>query len=203
MTSNEADVLLGELAACAQERAAESIGVRTRALAANAEPVAAAAREMARRFTDGGRLFTFGNGGSATDAATLATLFARPPGGTALPAWSLSADEAVLTAVGNDCGFESVFARQLAARGQSGDIAVAMSTSGDSPDLLAGLAEARERGMYTIGFAGGDGGAFDHGDTVDRCLVVDSRCPHRIHESQALLGYALWLSVHQHGVFGG
>ncbi|MGW0007913.1 D-sedoheptulose-7-phosphate isomerase [Nocardia grenadensis] len=203
MTSNEAGALLDELAACAQVRAAESVDVRTRALAANAEPVAAAAREMARRFTDGGRLFVFGNGGSATDAATVATLFARPPDGIALPAWSLSADEAVLTAVGDDCGFESVFARQLAARGQSGDIAVAISGGGDSPDLLAGLAEARRRGMYTIGFAGRDGGGFVHGDTVDRLLVVDSRCPHRIHETQALLGYALWLSVHQHGAVGG
>ncbi|WP_416564756.1 SIS domain-containing protein [Nocardia testacea] len=203
MTSNEASALLGELAAYARARAAESIDVRTRALAANAEPVAAAAREMARRFTAGGRLFTFGNGGSATGAATLAALFARPAEGIALPAWSLSADEAVLTAVGDDLGFESVFARQLAARGQSGDIAVAMSTGGNSPDLLAGSMEARERGMYTVGFAGGDGGAFRRDAAVDRCLVVDSRCAHRIHETQAVLGYALWLSVHQHGVVGG
>ncbi|MGW5385671.1 D-sedoheptulose-7-phosphate isomerase [Nocardia sp. NPDC003963] len=203
MTAYETGELLGELAACARARAAESAGLRKRTLADNAEQVAAAARETARRFGTGGRLFTFGNGGSATDAATLAALFARPPDGIALPAWSLSADEAVLTAVGNDIGFESVFARQLAARGRAGDIAVAMSTSGSSPDLLAGLAEARRRGMYTIGFAGCDGGAFARGGTVDRCLVVGSRSAPRIQEAQALLGYALWLSVHQHGIFGG
>ncbi|NUS95093.1 MAG: SIS domain-containing protein, partial [Nocardia sp.] len=128
MTAYETGVLLGELAACARTRAAESAGLRIRALADNAERIAAAARELARRVSGGGRLFTFGNGGSATDAAVLAGLFARPPDGVALPAWSLSADEAVLTAVGNDIGFESVFARQLAARGRAGDIAIAMST---------------------------------------------------------------------------
>ncbi|MGW1742832.1 D-sedoheptulose-7-phosphate isomerase [Nocardia sp. NPDC001965] len=203
MTGYETGVLLGELAACARTRATESTGLRIRTLADNAERIAAAARELARRFSSGGRLFTFGNGGSATDAAVLAGLFARPPDGVALPAWSLSADEAVLTAVGNDIGFESVFARQLAARGRAGDIAIAMSTSGNSPDLLAGLAEARRRGLYTVGFAGGDGGALARADAVDRCLTVGSCSAHRIQEAQALLGYALWSSVHEHGILGG
>ncbi|MGW0179535.1 D-sedoheptulose-7-phosphate isomerase [Nocardia sp. NPDC003345] len=203
MNACKTGILLGELADCARERAAESAGLRAETLSANAERIAAAARELARRFATGGRLFTFGNGGSAADAAILAALFARPPDGAGLPAWSLSADEAVLTAVGNDLGFESVFARQLAARGRSGDIAVAMSTSGESADLLAGLREARRRGMYTIGFTGYEGGVLARHAAVDRCFVIRSRSAHRIQEAQALLGYALWLSVHQHGSFTG
>lgn len=189
--------LLADLTASAQSKAAESLALRRSTLAANAELVAAAAAEMARRFTAGGRLFTFGNGGSCTDSTTLASLFARPPVGTSLPAWSLTADQAILTALGNDVGFELVFARQLIARAKPGDIAIAMSTSGSSPNLIAALREARRRGMYTIGFAGYDGGAFAKSPDVDACFVVRSQSVHRIQESQALLGYQLWLAVHE------
>src|SRR5690606_36753463 len=83
---------------------------------------------MARRFTAGGRLFTFGNGGSSSDAATLAALFACPPTGRPLPAWCLTADQAVLTVLGNDVEFELIFARQLIARTRHQNIAVALST---------------------------------------------------------------------------
>jgi len=153
---------------------------------------------MARRFAAGGRMFTFGNGGSCTDSATLARLFARPPigrPGKSLPAWSLTADQAIITALGNDVGFEVVFARQLIARAKAGDIAIAMSTSGNSPNLLAALAEARRRGLYTVGFAGYDGGAFLNNPDVDVCFVVRSQSVHRIQESQALLGYQLWVAT--------
>ena len=109
----------------------------------------------------------------------------------------MTADQAILTALGNDVGFELVFARQLIARAEAGDIAIAMSTSGNSPNLLAALAEARRRGMYTIGFAGYDGGAFADNPDVDVCFVVRSQSVHRIQESQALLGYQLWLATQQ------
>jgi D-sedoheptulose 7-phosphate isomerase len=188
--------LLADLAASAQAKAAESLALRRSTLEANADLLNQAAAEMAHRFAAGGRLFTFGNGGSCTDSATLAGLFARPPIGDALPAWPLTADQAILTALGNDVGFELVFARQLIARAKAGDIAIAMSTSGNSPNLLAGLAEARQRGLYTIGFAGYDGGAFADSPNVDACFVVRSQSVHRIQESQALLGYQLWLAVH-------
>ncbi len=191
--------LLADLAASAQANAAESLALRRSTLEANADLLAAAADEMARRFAAGGRLFTFGNGGSCTDSTTLAALFARPPSGgpgKALPAWSLTADPAILTALGNDVGFELVFARQLIARSRPGDIAIAMSTSGNSPNLLAGLAEARRRGLYTIGFAGYDGGAFATSPSVDVCFTVRSQSVHRIQESQALVGYELWRAVH-------
>jgi D-sedoheptulose 7-phosphate isomerase len=188
--------LLADLAASAQAKAAESLALRRSTLEANADLLQAAAAEMARRFGAGGRLFTFGNGGSCTDSTTLARLFARPPLGRPLPAWSLTADQAIMTALGNDVGFELVFARQLIARAKAGDIAIAMSTSGGSPNLLTALAQARERGLYTVGFAGYDGGAFLNNPNVDACFVVRSQSVHRIQESQALVGYQLWMAVH-------
>jgi D-sedoheptulose 7-phosphate isomerase len=196
--ARDAGPLLADLAASARAKAAQSAELRAATLAANAALVATAAAEVAGRFAAGGRLFTFGNGGSATDAATLAALFARPPAGRALPAWSLAADQAVLTALGNDVGFELVFARQLIARADRRDVAVAMSTSGSSPDLTAALSRARRDGLYTIGFAGYDGGAFAAGGDVDACFVVRSQSVHRIQEAQALLGHALWAAVHEH-----
>ncbi|WP_297847427.1 SIS domain-containing protein [Mycobacterium sp.] len=189
--------LLTDLAASAQAKASESVALRRATLEANADLLSRAAAELARRFAAGGRLFTFGNGGSCTDSTTLAALFARPPLGNPLPAWSLTADQAILTALGNDVGFELVFARQLIARATIGDIAIAMSTSGNSPNLLTALAEARRRGLYTIGFSGYDGGAFADNPNVDACFVVRSQSVHRIQESQALLGYQLWLAVHE------
>src|SRR5260370_30827828 len=98
---------------------------------------------MAHRFGAGGRMFTFGNGGSCTDSTTLAALFSRPPAGKPLPAWSLTADQAIITALGNDVGFELGFARQLIARPKAGDIAIPMSSSGNSPHLLTALDPAR------------------------------------------------------------
>jgi D-sedoheptulose 7-phosphate isomerase len=194
---DNAESLLADLAASAQAKAAESLALRRSTVESNAGLVNEAASEMARLFAAGGRMFTFGNGGSCTDSTTLAGLFARPPLGNPLPAWSLTADQAILTALGNDVGFELVFARQLIARAMAGDIAIAMSTSGNSPNLLAALAEARQRGLYTIGFAGYDGGAFASNPNVDACFVVRSQSVHRIQESQALLGYRLWLATHE------
>src|SRR3984885_8774588 len=115
---------------------------------------------MARPFAADGRIFTFGNGGSCTDSTPLAALFPRPPDGKPLPAWSLTADQAIVTALGHDVGFELVFARQLMARANAGDIAIAMSTSVSAHNPLSALPGARQRGLYTIGFAGYDGGAF-------------------------------------------
>jgi D-sedoheptulose 7-phosphate isomerase len=194
---DDPESLLADLTASAQAKAAESLALRRSTLETNAELLATAAAEMARRFATGGRLFTFGNGGSCTDSTTLAKLFARPPIGNPLPAWSLTADQAILTALGNDVGYELVFARQLIARAKAGDIAIAMSTSGNSPNLISALREAHHRGMYTIGFAGYDGGAFANNSDVDACFIVRSQSVHRIQESQALLGYEMWLAVHE------
>lgn len=189
--------LLADLTASAQRKADESLALRQSTLEANADLLATAATEMARRFATGGRLFAFGNGGSSTDSTTLATLFARPPRGQPLPAWSLTADQAILTALGNDVGYELVFARQLIARAGPGDIAVAMSTSGNSANVITAFREARRRDMYVIGFAGYDGGAFATCPDVDVCFVVRSQSVHRIQESQARLAFQLWSAVHE------
>jgi D-sedoheptulose 7-phosphate isomerase len=196
---HDPQALLADLAASAQAKAAESVALRRTTLDANVDLLDQAATEMARRFASGGRMFTFGNGGSCTDSTTLAALFSRPLTGKPLPAWSLTSDQAIVTALGNDVGFELVFARQLIARAKAGDIAIAMSTSGNSPNLLTALAEARQRGLYTIGFAGYDGGAFANNPHVDACFIVRSQSVHRIQESQALLGYQLWLATQQRG----
>jgi D-sedoheptulose 7-phosphate isomerase len=198
---SDAGALLADLTQSALAKAAESATLRQSTLNANRALITVAAAEMARRFSAGGRLFTFGNGGSSTDAATLATLFASPPTFEPLPAWSLTADQAVLTALGNDVGFDLVFARQLIARASATDIAVAMSTSGSSADLLLALREAHSRGLYTVGFTGYDGGAFVDNPDVDVCFVVRSQSVHRIQESQALLGYQLWATVQAEKAF--
>src|SRR5260370_30102006 len=117
--------------------------------------VASCARQVAARFGAGGRLFAFGNGGSATDAQQLATLFLNPGGDARpLPAFGLANDTSVVTALCNDVGVEVVFARQVAAFGGRNDIAVGLSTSGNSGNLLRAFDEASRRGMLTIGLAG-------------------------------------------------
>ncbi|WP_432989640.1 D-sedoheptulose-7-phosphate isomerase [Dactylosporangium sp. CA-233914] len=191
----DAGALLADLAASARAKARESAALQRRTLAANATSIAQAGAAMARRFADGGRLLVFGNGGSSTDAATFADLFTNPLTRSPLPAINLAADQAVVTALGNDVGFDLVFSRQIAAYCGHHDIAVAFSTSGSSADLMAGLREARARGLLTIGFAGYGGGDMAASPHVEHCFVIDSQSVHRIQESQALLGYHLWAAA--------
>lgn len=190
-----AESLLADLASSARSKVRESSALQRSTLVHCTEMIAAAAVEMAARFASGGRMYVFGNGGSSTDAATFAALFANPVTGRPLPALNLAADQAVLTALGNDVGFELVFSRQIIAHSSARDIAVAMSTSGSSADLMSALGEASRRGLLTIGFAGYDGGQMAGAAEVDHCFVVDSQSIHRIQESQALLGYELWARV--------
>lgn len=187
--------LLADLAASATAKAHESAALQLSTLLECADLIAGAGSEMAERFASGGRLYAFGNGGSSTDAATFAALFAQPVSGRPLPALNLAADQAVVTALGNDVGFELVFSRQIIAHSSARDIAVAMSTSGSSADLMTALGEASRRGLLTIGFAGYAGGQMAESDEVDYCFVVRSQSIHRIQESQALLGYQLWATV--------
>jgi len=192
----DADTLLADLAASARDKARESSALQRSTLAGCAEQIADAAAQLAQRFDRGGRLYSFGNGGSATDAATLAALFARPAGGhRPLPAMNLAADQAVVTALGNDVGFDLVFSRQLIAHASGSDIAVAFSTSGNSADLMTALAEASKRGLLTIGLAGYNGGEMAGSGLLDFCFVVASQSVHRIQESQALVGYELWAAT--------
>jgi D-sedoheptulose 7-phosphate isomerase len=192
---SDPESLLAELAESARAKARESAALQRATLTAGAARIELAAVEMARRFSAGGRLYSFGNGGSSTDAATFAALFAQPVHGRALPAMNLAADQAVITALGNDVGFALIFSRQIIAYAGANDIAVAWSTSGSSTDLTNALGEAARRGLMTIGFAGYGGGEMAKSADVTHCFVVESQSVHRIQESQALLGYQLWATV--------
>jgi D-sedoheptulose 7-phosphate isomerase len=187
--------LLDDLAASARSKARESSALQSSTLSECADSVKACGQAIAERFASGGRMYSFGNGGSSTDCATFAALFAQPVTGRPLPALNLAADQAVVTALGNDVGFELIFSRQIIAHSSSRDIAVAFSTSGNSADLMTALREAAKRGLLTIGFAGYSGGEMAESDVVDHCFVVRSQSIHRIQESQALLGYQLWSTV--------
>jgi D-sedoheptulose 7-phosphate isomerase len=155
--------------------------------------MAGCAQQMAARFGAGGRLFAFGNGGSATDAQQVATLFLNPGGGLRpLPAFGLANDTSVVTALCNDIGVDVVFARQLAAFGGRNDIAVGLSTSGSSANLLRAFDEASRRGMLTIGLAGYDGGKMAELDSIDYLFVAPSSSVHRIQEAQTTIYQVLW-----------
>jgi D-sedoheptulose 7-phosphate isomerase len=194
----DAKSLLDDLAASARGKAAESARLQAASLDEYETSLTAAGIEMAERFRRGGRLYTLGNGGSSTDAATLASLFSRPALGRPAAAWSLAADEAVVTALGNDVGFELIFKRQIIAHARDRDIAIALSTSGNSEDLMTALTEAKQRGLLTIGFAGHDGGRMGVTDDLDYCFTVHSQSIHRIQESHAMLGYRLWSVAQEH-----
>ncbi len=153
----------------------------------------ACAREAAARFAGGGRLLAFGNGGSATDAQELASLFLNPGGGARpLPALGLAADTSVVTALCNDIGVDVVFARQIAAFGRPADIAVGLSTSGNSENLLRAFDEASRRGLLTIGFAGYAGGKMAEVGSIDYLFVAPSSSVHRIQEAQTTVYHVLW-----------
>lgn len=195
LTAPEQDLpaTLADALRSTRAKAAEAAAVRAACLRAEGERLGAAASRLAGAFAAGGRLFAFGNGGSATDAASLVAAFLAPPAGQrALPAVNLAADVAVLTALANDVSIEVVFARQIAAFGQPGDIAVGLSTSGNSTNVIAGLLEAQRRGLCTVGFAGGDGGQLAAMPGLDFCFVVPSASVHRIQEAQTTLYHTLW-----------
>jgi len=144
-----------------------------------------------------GKLLLFGNGGSAADAQHLAAELViryemdRP----SLPAIALTTDSSALTAAANDLGFERVFARQLEGLGNAGDVAVAISTSGRSPNVLAGLAAARGRGLATTGLTGAEGTPM--AALCDALLVVPSRVTARVQELHILLGHMLCKALEQ------
>lgn len=188
----EVGPLLDDLTRSAAGKAEASASLRTDTLSALDAELATTASAMAERFLAGGQLFTFGNGGSSTDAAGAAALFSRPPAGRPLPARSLVADHAVLTALANDVGFELVFSRQLISTAKPTDIALGLSTSGSSVNLLRAFSEARRLGLLTVGIAGYEGGTMADGGAVDHCLVVRSASVHRIQEVQNAVVFDLW-----------
>lgn len=140
---------------------------------------------------EGGKLLFFGNGGSAADAQHLAAEFVgrfvmERPG---LPAIALNTDSSIITAIGNDYGFDKVFSRQIEALGQPGDVAIGISTSGSSPNVIAAIREARRRNLRTIGLSGKDGGEL--AKLVDFSLCVPCSTTARVQECHITMGHIL------------
>jgi len=160
-------------------------------LAREAASLEAAVRLVAEAFRRGKRVFLFGNGGSAADAQHLAAEFVnrflreRP----ALPAVALTTDTSILTCIANDRSYDDVFVRQLEALGGEGDVAMALSTSGRSPNVVRGVEVARKLGMRVVVFTGGRGG--DLARRADVALVVPSESTPRIQELHMLAGHVL------------
>ena len=181
-----------------RQKAAHSVETKHRFFEDNAEAVVAVARAIAAVYRRQGRLFTMGNGGSSCDAAHIAVEFQHPvtAGRPALPAKNLTADVAVMTAVGNDLGFEHVYLRQIVAHGRPGDGLIGVSTSGNSANLMAAFDKAREIGLTTIGLAGMEGGEMACSPSLDHCLVVRTDSIHRIQECHVAIYHILWDLVH-------
>jgi D-sedoheptulose 7-phosphate isomerase len=192
-----------------QKRFKESIEVKTSFLKENLAKVLDVIKLISHCFEMGNKLFFFGNGGSAADAQHLAAEFVnryimdRPP----LPAIALTTDTSILTSVSNDFSFSEVFAKQLKALGKEGDIAVGISTSGTSPNIIKAFEVAKEMGMKTIALTGSDGGTL--AKVADFSLIVPSSSTPRIQEVHILVGHILcelvehYLFLNNAAVYGG
>ncbi|HEY2744446.1 MAG TPA: SIS domain-containing protein [Polyangia bacterium] len=178
------------------KKARESADTQLRFFEANAARIAACAEALAGRIREGGRVFTMGNGGSACDAQHLAVEFQHPiiEKRRALPALCLSADAALLTAVGNDTDFARAYCDQLELTARPIDVAIGVSTSGASANVNRAIKRARQLGLLTIGFCGRDGGAL--ADLCEHAFVVASWSIHRIQEAHTILLHVLWDQLH-------
>ena len=174
----------------------ESVEMKKKFFEKYADGIAELSQEMAKRFTDGHKLLTMGNGGSLCDALHFAVEFTHPiiEKRAAFSAIPLMTDVAMMTAVSNDTDYARVFVDQLRLLGQPGDIALAVSTSGKSPNLIYALEEARKKEMLTVAWAGKDGGRFP--EVSDYCFIVPSYSIHRIQEVHATLVHVLWDLIH-------
>ena len=188
-----AEDVLAQVRHSTLEKCREVIELRRATLNSSREQIVKAGQAMARAFTRGATLLAFGNGGSTTDAQDLVADLLTPPFADCPPlaAISLTNDIAVITAVGNDIGFENIYARQVIAFGRPGDIAFGISTSGNSTNVLLALEQAKKQGLLTIGLTGYDGGKILRSAAVDFCLNVPSEHIPRIQEAQATAYHAL------------
>jgi D-sedoheptulose 7-phosphate isomerase len=172
-------------------RLLESAALKERVARELSGEIERAGQAVVGGLSSGGKLIFFGNGGSAADAQHLAAelvgryVAERAP----LPAIALTTDSSALTAIGNDYGFEQVFVRQIRALGRRGDVAIAISTSGRSRNVILGIEAAREAGLTTIALTGGDGGNLL--PIVDVAIVVPSTTTARIQECHITIGHVL------------
>ncbi len=169
------------------------MALRSEVQAAQGAALAACAARLAESFDAGATLLAFGNGGSSTDAQDVVHTFVDPPPpADPLPALGLTNDVAVVTALSNDVSFDVVFARQVRAFGRPGDIAVAISTSGGSQNVLSALEEAERVGLMTVGLAGYGGGRMAELGALQHLFAVPSSSVHRVQEVQTTLYHVLW-----------
>jgi D-sedoheptulose 7-phosphate isomerase len=203
--ASDLEAVRAQVARSTAEKAREIVALRASLVDRHGLRLLECARHLAAAFRAGGKLYTFGNGGSSTDAQDIAQLFLHPPAPATpltatlaepafkpLPAISLTHDVAVLTALSNDVGFDVVFARQLAAFGRAGDIALGLSTSGGSTNAIRAFEQARRLGMVSVGLAGYDGGPMAEPGVVDYVFVVPSSSVHRVQEAQTTVYHILW-----------
>jgi D-sedoheptulose 7-phosphate isomerase len=199
LSGQRPDAAAMEAALCAsvREKAACHAQVFEAFFSTEGRAVVAAARTLAASYRNGGKLLSMGNGGSSCDAAHVAVEFLHPvtAGRPALPAVNLTSDIAMLTAVGNDVGFDHVFLRQIIAHGRPGDSLIGFSTSGNSANLLLAFGKAREMGLKTIGLCGGSGGRMAEAG-LDHCLVVPTDSIHRVQECHVAIYHMLWDLAH-------
>ncbi len=186
------DAILSDVATSIVAKALEGDRLREQVAATQAEAIAAAAVAIAERLLRGGRILAFGNGGSATDATDFALDCVQPAAGLRpVRALSLASEPATMSAIANDVGVELMFVRQIIARAQQHDVAFAMSTSGGSRNVIAGLGEARKRGLLTVALLGYDGGEIARNALADHAIVVDCTEIPRIQETQAAIYHVL------------
>ncbi len=182
------------------KRFKESSEVKTRFLKENLPRLLGLIKLVAHTFEAGNKIFFFGNGGSAADAQHLAAEFVnryvmdRPP----LPAIALTTDTSILTSVSNDIAFKEIFAKQLRALGKEGDVAIGISTSGNSSNVVKAFEVAKEMGMKTVALTGNDGGVL--AKMADLSLIVSSTSTPRIQETHILIGHILCEMV-EHQLF--
>ena len=174
----------------------ESMEIKEKFFEENSEKIISLCAVMANAFSQGHRLFVMGNGGSSCDALHVAVEFIHPiiEKRRALPAVALTTDTATITAIGNDQDFSKVFSDQIDLLAREGDIALAISTSGASANVLLGLQTARKKGMTTIAFTGKDGGRIP--EVADYCFIVPTFSIHRIQEVHVVLLHIMWDMVH-------
>lgn len=177
-------------------KCAESIEIKQKFFEHYADTIGELSQKMADRFQKGGRLWVMGNGGSACDAQHIAVEFVHPiiEKRRALQAFDLVSQVPVLTAISNDKDFARVYVDQIDLWGQPGDMAIAISTSGNSPNLIYAVEAARRKGLLTIAFSGKDGGRLS--DAAEYCFTVPSYSIHRIQESHVALLHILWDLTH-------
>jgi D-sedoheptulose 7-phosphate isomerase len=184
------------------EKVRDSVEVKQRFFDEHKDGILAASLVLARAFHRGNKLLVCGNGGSATDAQHVAVEFMHPitVGRKALPAICLNNDMAMVTAVANDVSFADVFVRQIIALAKAGDVLIALSTSGNSENVVHAFKTARKLGLTTIGFAGDEGGKMQimkEEGLVDFCFTVPTTSIHRIQESHVTLYHIMWDMVHE------